>query len=162
MSQYSLRDAVASVLDTSDLASPEDVASKVAENVPSKAVRSVLTEALTTYVRVHMGERRRSNVILNGDEQRKQSARSSKVAAIRDSWSAALRDRVHVEDGWKALGECTYDNLMFAASERQEMARRNAAQAEKYESLAHKLRSAGVERVADLPQADLAELGSAA
>lgn len=156
-----LRHLVHSVLEQTDLASPEEVAAAVARGVPAKRVRAVLVEALTAYVRTTMQQRRAHNPIL-ADEQRTQSARSSKVAAIRDSWASALRDRVHVSDGWKLLGECTFEDLMFAAAERREHAARNLAKADQFEALASRLESAGVETVADLPESALDVLESAA
>jgi hypothetical protein len=163
-SNFDLRAAVAKVLDTSDLAEPDEIASKVAENVAARDLRSALALALVPYVRIQMDNSRRSNVILNGDSdvQRKQSARSPKVAAIRDAWAAALRDRVHVSDGWKLLGDCTYEDLLFAAEERREKARQNVARAERFEWLAERLQANGVARVADLPKNDLRELEAAA
>lgn len=156
---YDLRAAVASVLDTSDLTTPGDIALKVAENMPDEEIRGVLTEILPSYVRDMIAQRRIANPYLSGREARN-AARSPKVAAIRDNWRAALRDRVHIGDGtWKMFGDCTYGDLIAAAEERRTLARANAVKAQRYQELAELLAARGVTTVADLPDADLREWG---
>lgn len=148
MAEFDLRAAVVEVLDGTGLADLGEVAAKVAENVPSRHLRSALAEALRSYVAVVNQQRRARNPIIGGGAV---SSRSSKVSGIRDAVALALRDRVHVEGGMKLLGECTYDDLMFAAAERRENARRNLAKADQYEALAEKVRAHKAARVADLP-----------
>lgn len=79
-------------------------------------------------------------------------ARSAKVAGIREWWRAELKNPIHVgEKQWLPLGDCGFDELMFAAAERRDMAERNAARAKSFTRLAEAVRAAGVERVRDLP-----------
>jgi hypothetical protein len=74
------------------------------------------------------------------------------VAAIRKSWEAALEDRIHVggEVGWKALGACTYDDLIFAAEERRGLASRSLAMAERFTMLAEHMKKHGARTVVEL------------
>ena len=151
---FDLRVAVAEVLDGSGLTSLDEIAAKVAANVPSKDLRAALALALRPYVRELVGRRRMANPVLHPGVTRaeiERSARSPKVAAIRAQHAAWLRDLVHVEGGYKPLGECDYDDLMFAATERRELAVRNVRQAERLEQIAELLHEHDVETVADLP-----------
>lgn len=84
------------------------------------------------------------------------SARSSKVRAIREAWPQ-LRRYISTQDGRKALGDCTADNLIFHAGLLEGLANANAKQAEKERSLAALLKAKKVARVRDLPDSALAE-----
>lgn len=168
VSGYSLNDAVKHVLDTSDATSPEDIAELVAADVPHREWREVLAQALGPYVRAAIAHRRQGNPILagavHGGAGRTQSARSPKVTGIREeARQKALRDRLSVgDDRHKFLGDCTFEDLMFAAGERRTQARRNEAKAAQYEALALLLQERGVSTVAELPDSDLDEWETAA
>jgi hypothetical protein len=159
VTDFDLRTAVIEVLDTTSLTEPAAIAGKVAENVPSRQLRAVLTEALVTYVAVVNQQRRMNNGILGGARR---PARSAKVAAIGDWHAKALRDRVHVDGHHKLLGDCTYEDLMFAAGERRKLAHQNATKADQYQALAEKLREHDVKRVANLPLSAWDDWGTAA
>lgn len=169
MTDFNLKQAVSDALDSSSLASPDEIAHKVAEGIGPREVRSALLQALPNYVSRVIQQRRSVNVILDPSQAteeretaRKQSARSFKVGAIRSAWQRALMDRVHVHDGYKLFGECTYEDLVFAAEERRDHARRNAAKAEQYSAVAAKLQAFGVATVAELPEGDSDVLAVAA
>lgn len=162
MDGFSLREAVNAVLDSSALASPQEVAAQVASELTARQVRAALSQALPGYVAQLMQQRRTTNPLLTNRVPAATPVRSAKVTGIRDAWSAALRDRVHVDGGWKLLGECGTDDLLFAAAERREHAAKNVAKAEAFEALAERLRAAGAATVADLPHGDAAVLGAAA
>jgi hypothetical protein len=153
-----LNAAVADVLDSTDLVTPEEIAHKVVGDIPDEDLRAVLTLVLPGYVRGVIYRRRAHNPYLTGSPP---PARSAKVAAIRDTWSQpALRDRVHVGDGeWKLLGHCTYRDLMCAAMERRRLAQANLAKADHFEALANLLTARDVTHVADLPADDLDQWG---
>lgn len=161
MTEFDLRAAVNDVLDTTSLTDPVAIAAKVAENVPTRQLRVALAEALVSFV-ANVNQRRRMNNPLLGGAPQVRSGRSTKVAGIATWWAAALRDRVHVDGGHKFLGDCTFDDLMFAASERRQQARLNEAKADQYEALAKLLREHGVDRVADLPPSAVTDWGTAA
>lgn len=154
---YSLRDAVFNVLDTSDLTDFAEIAAKVAENVPAKELRTALGECLVSYVRMTCSQRRMANPILHTGQQ---SARSPKVAAIRDAHAAWLRELIAVDGGQKFLGECTYMDLMFAAEKRRKHAAETAAQARRFEEIAALLQEHAVETVAELPPSALLEVAA--
>lgn len=91
--------------------------------------------------------------------------RSAKVAAIRASGPKWLADRLYTSADpreWKRVGDCSFTDLMFAATQRRDQAARTSAAAERLESLAELVRAHGVERVRDLPASVLAEVGGAA
>lgn len=172
MTDYDLRAAIEAVVMDSDLASPREIAEKVAGEVPVGELRAVLAATLTSYVRTYLGQRRNANPALSptatheyagtGNDRRPRAlpvARSRKVTSIREAWRAALRDRICVGEGqWQTLGQCSYGQLMYAAAERQTQANRNTAKAEQFRALAEKLKAHGVARVSDLPTAVLADV----
>lgn len=159
---YELRKIVCQVLDTTSITDPAEVALKVAEVVPAKELRAALAEALAHYVATVNQQRRMGNPILRGEEPSK-PVRSQKVAGIAAWHAAALADRVSVAGGgWKVLGDCTYEDLMFNAEMRRDLARRNAVKADQYEALARRLVVLGVETVAQLPVSEFDGLGAAA
>lgn len=157
---YDLRKVVREFLDETDLTDFREMGAELARRIPSKDLRSALATALPDLLSTVNQQRRMSNPIISGTSG---PVRSPKVAGIAAMHAAALRALVHVGGGAnKHLGDCTYEDLMFAAAERREQARRNAAKADQYEALANRLRASGFTRVADLPAADVAELGAAA
>lgn len=147
---YNLRAAVDQIIDDSGLTDPREIARKVAENVPARSRIDVLAETLIDYVRIRQNGRRRLNPVIGPA-----SARSAKVAAYREygeRWRRHLRDVVHVGNAVHvSLGQCTYDDLMYAARERQGLAAANAAAAARYEALAALLKQHDAKHVADLP-----------
>lgn len=155
---FELRAAVAEALDTTSATHPQDIAAEVARDVPGRDLRAALALALEPFVREAIQHRRRDNPII-GPKPTGHGG-SAKVRGIRDSWKAALRDLVHVEGNWKALGDCGYKDLMFAAEERREHARQNAAAAERYQRLADLVAEHKVSKVSDLPTEALEEFAS--
>lgn len=92
-------------------------------------------------------------------------ARSAKVAAIRAAAPKWLSERLNTgtEPGdYKRIGDCTFEDLMFAVEQRREQVVRTAAAADWYERLAELVRTHGVELVRDLPESVLAGAGGAA
>lgn len=159
MNGTDLRKLVKDFLDETDLTDFREMGAELARRIPSKDLRSVLAEALPDLLSTVNQQRRMSNPIIAGSTP----ARSAKVAGIAAMHAAALRALVHVGGGTnKHLGDCTYEDLMFAARERREHARRNAAKADKYEELASKLQSLRLTTVAELAPTDLSGLEAAA
>lgn len=160
MTDFDIRKAIRSVIDDTDLASPDDIAAKVVGDIPAKALRDVAQVLLREYVRIELTRERMH------ESPRPMSSRSSKVSAIRTAaseWARRLRERVYVGDAeWKLLGECTYENLQYLAADRHEHAARNLAAAIRFEVLADALQKHGVEHVADLPSPVLDEAGEVA
>lgn len=80
--------------------------------------------------------------------------RSSKVAAYQAMGLKWLENGLYTSNeprSWKAIGDCTFDDLMFAVRVRRDQAHKTLIRAEQYETLATLLRAHGVERVRDLP-----------
>jgi hypothetical protein len=161
VSTYDLRADIKAVLSDSSLTDPGEIADKVAESIPTRALRSALRVTLRSYVRQVMAEGRTySPPNFTASSSRSQvdtqalhaAGRSSKVRAIRDGWQRALDNRVHVGDSqWKLLGDCTYTDRYALAAEREKHAAKNQAWAHHYHSLAGLLTEYDVETVRDLP-----------
>lgn len=158
---FSLRHVVHDVLTETDLADPSDVANAVLARIPEDLSRVALAQALRGYVRQVIGQARMTRP--EQDTEQKPTGRSWKRDALREGWRDRLHDRTHVENGWKLLAECTYEDLLAAAAERRDLAERNLASAQQYEKWASLVSEYGVETFGDLPAAVLAEaLGRAA
>lgn len=160
---FNLTQLIRQVLDETDLAEPTAIAEKVAAMVPPKHRLAALQQALPTFVRVTV-TRNRGPMAQAAARQtgRTQSARSAKVAAIRQAapaWKRALRERIHVGRGrWELLGKCSYDELMFAVTERRHIAAQVNGAADRYEKVAVAVSEYGVSTPEDLPESVLAEL----
>lgn len=134
MSTYDLRADVRAVLDSSNLTDPGEIADKVAESIPASALRAALHVTLRSYVRQVMAETRTNSA---PNFRSPAAGRSVKVQAIRDGWQRQLDNRVHVGDSeWKLLGDCTYEDLLACAAEREAIAARNQSMARYYRGLA--------------------------
>lgn len=158
MTDINLRKLVAAVLDASETTDPTTLAREIAAKVPARSLRAYLAEALAPYVREQIQHARSA---ANAARETPGPSRSSKVAAIR-SWSRKqLRERYHVGYGvWKFLGDFTYEDLVFAASERRQHAARNMAKAAQFDQLAELVRARGVATVAELAEADLEQVAA--
>jgi hypothetical protein len=77
---------------------------------------------------------------------------SAKVSGIREWHKQFLAELLHTESGWRQIGACTADDLMFAAGARRVHAAKELHRAAQFEALAARLTDAGVETVADLPE----------
>jgi hypothetical protein len=160
MTTLNLRALIRDIADNSSLRGPREIAAKVAESIPNRQVRAALAEALVAYVREELTRARATTApVLTGNVN---SARSSKVAAIR-GWRRTLVGQFHVGAGvWQRLADCSYEQVVFLAAERREMAERNAAAADMFDHLGATMRKRHAKVVADLPEPVLAELLSVA
>ncbi len=149
MPEFNLRQTVRDTLDATAEADPGVIAGLVVAKI-SKADRdAALSQAMRLFVRQVITEERNNH---RPNSSVVTPIRSRKVAAIRDSWARRLNDRVHVGGSeWKQLRACSYDDLTAAASERQEMADRNAATAREYRAMASAVLDADVDTFGDLP-----------
>lgn len=159
MTDFSLAAIIQQVIDETDLASPDEIAGKVAEMVPSKHLRAALAEALPHVVRIEL-TRSRGRVA----PVRRIANRSSKVAAIRneiESWRNRLRDRISTGSSrhdWKLLADCTAADFRQAAGQRRAFADGALRAANEFDSFADALDRHKVSRFADLPESVQAEL----
>lgn len=159
MTEFNLRHLVREVAEESGAADPADLADAVFKKVPAKERPAALREALHHFVRMTVSfDRSMPPAAEERTGSGKPGTRSWKRDGVRRGWRAHLRQRLHVEDGWKFLGDCGFDDLMFAAAERREIASRTMAAADRYEALAKLLANHNVTRVADLPDEVLDEI----
>lgn len=180
MADFDIRHLIREVLRSSTMADPGDVADEVMRRIPKSMVRTALVQVLRDAVRNVMGaERAKSSGAQHAHESQPDLPvadpevytpptpnRSFKVSAIRDGWQKRLTDRIHVGDtarDWKLLKFCTYEDLLFAATERRGIADSNAAMARQYDSWARLMTEHDVATFGDLPaEALISALGRAA
>lgn len=116
---------------------------------------AALSEALTEFSRQFtVGLRPTLRKVKPGAGQRN-SARSAKVAGIRQTWPQ-LRAHIFTKDGQKALGKCTVADLIFHADLLERQSRQLQAKASRERDLAALLKAHKVERVENLPDDVLA------
>jgi hypothetical protein len=150
MPTFDLHTVVSSVLDSSDLTDPRQIAAAVAGRIHVKDRQAALVAALDPYIRETIQRRRQHNPILG----QRVASRSAKVAAIRGWWERAMRDQINTGPraaDWKHLGDCNYDDLMYAATTRWEKAREISAAGDRYAELAKLLNQHAVTAVKALP-----------
>lgn len=148
---FSLRDTVRDVLDAGNDADPGVIADKVFEQIPPAKQAEALQQTLRLFVRQVISEQRGRPTPATNVRPIRPSA-SWKGRAIRDGWQRHLDDRLHVAgSGWKLLRECSAEDLLAVAAERQEKAEQNAAWARAYREFSAAMTDAGVETFGDLP-----------
>lgn len=154
---FDLNEAIETALG-SELNSPHEIADKVFPAIPANEIPTLARRLLSGYVREYLQARRASNPVLGGARETPDGASttaprpSAKLAARRAGWPGWMLDRVHIGHGtWRRLGECTRDDLLFAAGERDTMAASNSAKAERFRTLAAKLEAHGAATVSALP-----------
>jgi hypothetical protein len=161
--EFNLHELIRQVCaETADL-NLHKIANEVDARIRPENREAALRQALPRIVyEVARGPRRGTRVQDDGDGatelDRKRSARSSKVAGIREYWRKALLE-LHSVNGvgdLKRLADLTRDDLLFNIKAREEVARRNAAKALEFRSLLDLVTRHDVERVGDLPEDVLA------
>ena len=150
---FNLRHAIRDYLAGSDEMDPNRIADAVMKQIPRSAYGRVIRELLRGAVVDEMGEQRR----------RAMSSKPSPVTPGRsrfhgwkarqgDQWLKALRAPVKVGDSaFKALGECTADDLDYAARHRYDLASANRVQARKFEAYRDAVVENGVTTFGELP-----------
>lgn len=151
MTDFNLCALVREVCDESDQTDPTMLAKEVNQRI-RRADRDAALEQALGAVLWQFVSRHRSSV---GPSQPAvgSGGRSSKVAGIR-GLARALRDRVSVgsdPSDWKFLGDCTAEDLAYAAGLREEHARRVMARADQYRRLAELLAEHDATTVHELP-----------
>lgn len=150
---FNLRTLVRSVLEASRSADLGHLADTAFSRIDPADHAEALRQAMRGFVRQVIGEQRAD--LPAGPPAHvapSVAATSAKVTAIRDHWQRALRDRLNVGEGsWKFLGDCTADDLLFAAEQRREHAARNRRRAAQLDALRQQLDDHDVATVGDLP-----------
>lgn len=147
--EFNLRDLVRSIVDaTEPIEQPAAIAARVLDAIPGAHLRDALAATLPGYVAAVVGDMRRHP--LRQPTPQNQSPRV--VRAIQSNWDRIRASIIHVgENAYKRFGECTFDDLMYAAAERREQAAQHEAWAERWTSYAHLLRASGADTVDALP-----------
>ena len=114
----------------------------------------MLRTVLRSHIRVKIGQARMSTTITlptTGSTGKALAPNKSwKVQQVRETWRKHLQDRYHVGNS-KFLSELGYDGLIYAADERQHLAVRNQATADRLRR-AHLLVEYRVPTFGDLPE----------
>jgi hypothetical protein len=156
MNDYDVIAAFRAALAGSTDPDPANVARQVAAEIPARQRVDALAQVLIRLAPTIAGEQRRR-------------AWGAAPPPGRDRWSNAgtvykqhlLNQRIAVADGWRRLGDCTADDLNFAARRNREHARSTIVRAEQYETLAALLVKRGARTVGDLDRDDLDGLEAA-
>jgi len=79
--------------------------------------------------------------------------RSPKIEERRNWWKRVMGERLYVGNAtYKALGDCTIDNLLFCISERRDQIGALQGQINKYEAIVAAMQKAGATIVRELPE----------
>jgi hypothetical protein len=155
MTEFSLRALVRQVWDELGGCDYHVLADKLLPRIEEGNRQAALDEALVAYCRqftvgLHATLRKAPA------RARQDSARSWKVAGVRKSWPE-LRAHIFTKDGQKALGKCTFEDLIFHADLLERQARQLQSKSARVRDLAALLRAHQVARVENLPAEVLAE-----
>lgn len=167
---FNLKHEIREVIRGTDLASPDEIAAKVLENIPEDAILEALSQALPDLIRTELVRERARPAMpqsirpaLPGaattPARASQSAQSAKVRQIREHWQRHLRDRISVgRDMWVTLADCTAADLRVAAEDRRSRAERMNDSAARYARYADACEEHKVARFGLLPKRVLADL----
>jgi hypothetical protein len=168
VSDFNLRALVRDVCATSTIPDPTMLAKEVNRRIRKADRDTALGQCLQIFVQHYVSLNRNSPSQSTGDPHMSTAGGSTsrKVTGIRDAWRRMLNDRIAVGSdpgAWKFLRDCTVTDLDYAASIREEHARRNADSAKRLRDLAELLTEHGATTVGALPESVLGPaLGNAA
>lgn len=144
---------------TTGVRQTHDLVDEVLAEIPDAELREALREALPMYLRSRMALGRNlppmsvTNPYLDTKVRKasqRNSGRSAAMKAIREWWLDKVE--VHVSSGgYLKLGECGFDDLMFAVEERRTKALDMTHAADRFEIVAKALKDNAVDTVAALP-----------
>lgn len=159
-----IRDRIKRELDRGNTLNVREVADAVMVALPTDDHEAALRVALPSLVRDVIVTTRTTSPSASSNRTASvtPSSRSWKVEAVRESWRKELRAIYSTPTGNKRLGDFSYSDLTNLAETCRDLAKANAGRADKYESLAEAMRSAGVASLSELPASVLAsEFGGA-
>lgn len=143
--RFNPRETAKSILATTDLADPDEIAEAIFRATPKGSIAGAYRALLRDVAR----EEIRFGRMADEPAARKPN-NSSKVAAIRAGHEAFFAQRVYANGDWKLLGDCTVADVLDLAAQRREIAAKNLATAEKYEALAERMAHARATTVREL------------
>lgn len=164
MSEFNLRALIAETLDHTDEPDPGVIAGQVLAKISSADQPAALSQAMRTFVRQVISERRNSiRPGVRSIGSAPSAPLSLKGSLIRDGWQRRLNDRIEGADGWVMRGQATYEDLIHAAEFRETQARKNNAVARDLRNQASAVLEAGVATLGELSAETLMRvLGGAA
>jgi hypothetical protein len=178
---FNLRAIIREAMGTAPYANPGQIAAVVSKRIPKDKVQEALDQSLRFFVRQVMSEERPHGPISgpsrvgagspgsavgatqpsggtetsaadpkpNGSQSKFTGSR--KGSEIRDAWQAVLESKYSTGDGWKSLGDCTYDDLQGMASFLDKQADQKQARARGWRELAALMTDYDVQILRDLP-----------
>ena len=152
-----VRAHIRSVVESSTMSDPREIAEKVIESASQFEKREWLAEVLPGFVADVMRADR--NLALR-ESARRTPSRSAKVAQVRDWWGQFLASRISVDGVWKPVGEMTVADVEVTIAERREQAARTLAQAERFAAILELMSKHGAATVADLPRESVEQVAA--
>ena len=134
----------------SGISDPKEVASEALRVVPDEVFVNEMLSLLNVAARQRVHSRMGNTNINNTGKSRSDR--------IRDHYAQFMKNPLRGPDGWKPLGECTFEDLMYASETRRRQAELNIREADKYERLADTLTTNGVKTVDQLSVEKLIEV----
>lgn len=145
------------IIDASGDPDPSVVAEKLLGQLSAADCKIALCVTLTDWLRTFRAQHDRA-VMARGVVTGSRSVGPSKVRHVRDWVAAVLAQSKFTGDEWKRLGECDESDLRGMATVRRDQAARNAAEADRWESLADAMAEHRWATVAKVPPAELERL----
>lgn len=138
----------------------DQMATTLLDQVSDEDLRAALGELARSVIRDAIAARRNRPIPIAARSAPPNNAGGSWwVEGMREAHQAKLRDLFHVGGGqWKRLAEMTYADLVFAAEERRDNAKRSLAHADKLDTWAATVQRLGVEHFGDLPETEITHL----
>jgi hypothetical protein len=131
-------------------ADPRQLADQVAKLAPSRELRDLLAEAATESCREYLRTQR--NQALDNARKPRKPGPSKKLAGYREWWADVKASMAHIGDkGWKPLGDCTVDDLLYCVEARREEVKSIENRIADYETLITLLRKTKVCTVKEIP-----------
>jgi hypothetical protein len=143
-----LRELVRQIVADHPGATVRELAEYVAKLTDAEDFSAFFIELLMPIVEELLSQQRRT--ALNNNLKPKN--RSPKLEQRRKWWADLLAARVHVGDEFKAIGECTVDDLTICVDERKVQIERVQSQISNYHKLIQLMVKHGARTVADLPE----------
>lgn len=140
------------VIEQTDLVDPDDIAAEVFRRTPKGDIDQLYRGLLRDVARSAIHKASMQVTAEHRDQPRRSPNRSSKVAAIRAAHYSYYDQRVYASGEWKLLRNCTRDDVLDLAAQRQQAADQNAAKAEEFRALHAKMVTAGVTLAGELDE----------
>lgn len=126
----------------------QELAIYASNAIPVKQLRIFMAESLVDLVRQLVGDSRRKsmdNALGDGPTI------SPKMRDRASWWAQMLTERVNVDGEWKALGDCTADDLTSVIDEREKLMNRISGQIENFKQLRKLMAEHDAEYVSNIP-----------